>query len=171
MRTDANSWTLHVETGPAPQIPKAPSRLVEVVAWLGRPQRGGCVFHLNCQKTKLSSIWQFQKYMAVAAGWAGLTCSWPWGHESVGCRQLGIETIPSRCCLKHMWVWEGGGGAHHIYQPWSGLDYRRFINRRFKQNTCRNKYGQGHYHVPLYNFDIYIYNQCMGRGLIMSHYT
>ena len=51
-------------------------------------------------------------YMAVAAGWAGLTCSWPQGHESVGCRQLGIETIPSRCCLKHMWV---AGGCIYVY--------------------------------------------------------
>ena len=35
---------MNFETGPAPQIPKATPRLAEVVAWLGRPQRGWAVF-------------------------------------------------------------------------------------------------------------------------------
>jgi len=62
---------MNFETGPASQNPKAPPRLAEAVAWLGRPQRGGAVlFNWNCQKTKLSSTWQFQEYMAVAIRWA-----------------------------------------------------------------------------------------------------
>ena len=35
---------MNFETGPAPQNPKATPRLAEVVAWLGRPQRGGLCF-------------------------------------------------------------------------------------------------------------------------------
>ena len=66
----------------------------------------GCVFYLKLSKDNIIvdlAISNNNVYMAVAVGWTGLTCSWPYGHESVGCRQLGIETIPSRCCLKHIW--------------------------------------------------------------------
>ena len=141
------SWTLHVETGSAPHISKSHLRACGsgCLAW-PTSARGVVFFNWNCQKTKWSSIWQFQKYMAVAAGWAGLTCSWPQGHESVGCRQLGIETIPSRCCLNTCGL---GGGPHHIYQPWSGLDYRRFINRRSKQKHVEKQIWAGALSCPI----------------------
>ena len=35
---------MNFETGPAPQNPKATPRFAEVVAWFGRPQRGGVFF-------------------------------------------------------------------------------------------------------------------------------
>ena len=41
---------MNFETGPAPQTPKASPRLAEVVAWLGRPQRGGLCFLIEIVK-------------------------------------------------------------------------------------------------------------------------
>ena len=58
-----------------PTIPKAPPGLRKCLLGLADLSEGAVFFNGSCQKTKLSSIWEFQKYMAVAAGWAGLTCS------------------------------------------------------------------------------------------------
>ncbi len=41
---------MNFETGPAPQNPKATPRLAEVVAWLGRPHRGGYTFKFSPRK-------------------------------------------------------------------------------------------------------------------------
>ena len=117
----------------------------------GRPREGAVFVNWNCQKTKLSSIWQFQIY--GGSGWVGR----PYMFMTLGSWICGVQTAGNRDDTQPLSSethvgWGGGGWAHHIYQPWSGLDYRRSINRRFKQNTCRNKYGQGPHHCRFYAF-------------------
>ena len=82
-RTNTNSWTLHVETGPAPQIPKPSPGLRKWLLGLADP-REGCV-HLiwSFVMPKFSPIWKSACYaMPAPSGtrvWMSLTITWTLG--------------------------------------------------------------------------------------------
>ena len=71
---------LHVETGPLHIFPKATPGLAEVVAWLGRPQRGGYTLNFSPRKgwviadfliDDLCSISLDTSALVVETVWAG----------------------------------------------------------------------------------------------------
>ena len=65
--------------GLTPQTPKPPPRVAEVVAWLGRPQRGVCAFELKLLNDKIIADLEIGLLCYVRAIWC--TCVNVFGYH------------------------------------------------------------------------------------------
>ena len=126
-RTNTKSWMLHVETGPLHIFPKATPGLAEVVAWLGRPQRGGYTLSFSPRKGWVIADFLIDDLCSISfdtsVGWDGVGYCYIYRiyRSNLDTSALVVETVwvivtYIEVTLTPMPLWSRRCGLHK-YQP------------------------------------------------------